>query len=66
MLSIIIITILIILFCFFIMSIGLILNGKSLQGSCGNSIDNPCTCTFLERQKCDKNQFNSSSSNLSD
>lgn len=48
------------------MSIGLIINGKSLQGSCGNSIDNPCTCTFLERQKCNKNQFNSSSSNLSD
>ncbi len=48
------------------MSLGLIINGKSLQGSCGNSVDNPCTCTFLERQKCTKNQFDKNLSNPSD
>jgi len=52
MLNILIITILIFLLCFFLMSIGYIINGKAIQGSCGNSKDNPCTCSFLEKINC--------------
>ena len=47
-----IITILIILACFILMSIGYIFNGKSMPGSCGNSNENPCECSFAEKLKC--------------
>ena len=52
MLKIFIITILIILFCVFIMSLGYILTGKTISGTCGNYKDNPCDCTLSERIKC--------------
>ena len=54
MLNIIIITILIFLICFLLMSSGYLITGKILQGTCGDSKDNPCTCSFLEKMKCDK------------
>ena len=47
-----IITILIILACFILMSIGYIFNGKTMPGSCGNSNENPCECSFAEKLKC--------------
>ena len=47
-----IITILIILICFFIMSLGYLLNNKEMKGTCGNSKENPCDCTFAEKIKC--------------
>ena len=56
MLNIIIITILIFISCFFLMYLGQFLNGRSMQGSCGNSKDNPCTCSILEKINCQKNQ----------
>ena len=34
------------------MSIGYIFNGKSMPGSCGNSNENPCECSFAEKLKC--------------
>ena len=52
MLQIFIITILIILSCIFIMSIGYIFFGKEMTGSCGNSKDNPCECTLADKIKC--------------
>jgi hypothetical protein len=52
MLQIFIITILIILFCFFIMSLGFIINGKEMRGTCGNSVDNPCDCSLTDKLKC--------------
>ena len=52
MLQIFIITILIILACVFIMSAGYLLTGKKMTGSCGNSEENPCDCTFTEKLKC--------------
>ena len=55
MLNILIITILIFLICFLLMSTGYLITGKSIQGSCGNAKENPCTCSFLEKMKCDKN-----------
>jgi len=47
-----IITILIILTCFFIMSIGYILKGKTMPGSCGNNKENPCECSITDKIKC--------------
>ena len=38
--------------CFILMSIGYIFNGKSIPGSCGNSSENPCECSFAEKLKC--------------
>ena len=52
MLQIFIITILIILACILIMSIGYLLTGKKMAGSCGNSKENPCDCTLAEKIKC--------------
>ncbi len=49
-----IIAILILLFCIAAMSIGVIFSNKSLKGSCGNSADNPCTCTLVEKLNCNK------------
>ena len=51
-----IITILIILTCFTLMSLGYIFNGKSMSGSCGNSKENPCECSFSEKLKCKFNK----------
>jgi len=34
------------------MSIGYIFNGKTMPGSCGNSNENPCECSFAEKLKC--------------
>ena len=51
-----IITILIILICFTMMSIGYILKGKTMPGSCGNSKENPCDCSFTEKLKCKLNK----------
>jgi len=50
-------TILIILVCIGIMSIGIIFSNKKLKGSCGNSEDNPCTCSFIEKINCTKKNF---------
>ena len=47
-----IITILIILVCFFIMSIGYLLSGKEMSGTCGNTKENPCDCSLAEKIKC--------------
>ena len=47
-----IITILIILACITIMSMGYLFNGKKMSGSCGNSKENPCECTLAEKIKC--------------
>ena len=47
-----IITILIILICFALMSVGYILKGKTMSGTCGNSKANPCDCSFTEKLKC--------------
>ena len=52
MLQTIIITILIILLSIFIMSLGYLITGKKMKGSCGNSADNPCDCTLAEKIKC--------------
>ncbi len=54
MFNVLIITILIFLICFFIMSLGYIISGKTIQGSCGNAKDNPCTCSFVEKINCSK------------
>tara|TARA_Y100000590_G_C15311074_1_gene860167 strand:- start:308 stop:424 length:117 start_codon:yes stop_codon:yes gene_type:complete len=34
------------------MSIGYLINGKEMNGSCGNSKANPCECTIAEKIKC--------------
>ena len=47
-----IITILIILICFFIMSLGYLLSGKEMSGTCGNTKENPCDCSLAEKIKC--------------
>ena len=39
------------------MSIGIAFANKPMSGSCGNSNDNPCTCTITDRIKCQK-KFN--------
>ena len=52
MFQIFIITILIILICIFIMSISFLVSGTEMSGSCGNSTDNPCDCSFTEKIKC--------------
>ena len=52
MLQTIIITILIILLSIFIMSLGYLISGKKMKGSCGNSAENPCECTLSEKIKC--------------
>jgi len=49
MLIIFIITILIILCCILLMSIGYIISGKEMTGSCGDSKDNPCNCSITEK-----------------
>ena len=51
-----IITFLFILICFTIMSSGYILTGNKMSGSCGNSKENPCDCTFAEKIKCTFNK----------
>ena len=50
-----IITIIIFAFFMFLLIAGTNVTGKSLKGSCGNSDDNPCTCSFLERVNCKNN-----------
>ena len=52
MLQIFIITILIILACISLMSIGYLFNGKKMSGTCGNSKDNPCDCSLIDKVKC--------------
>ena len=52
MLQTIIITILIILLSIFIMSLGYLIAGKKMKGSCGNNADNPCDCNLVEKIKC--------------
>ena len=47
-----IITFLLMLGCIFIMSMGYLLNGKLMNGNCGNSPDNPCDCSFADKIKC--------------
>ena len=47
-----IITIIIFGFFMLVLIAGTNISGKSLKGSCGNSDDNPCTCSFLERTNC--------------
>ena len=49
-----IITFLLLLTFITIMSIGYIFGNKPMNGSCGNSEDNPCTCNFIERASCYK------------
>ena len=34
------------------MSIGVIFSNRKMSGSCGNSKDNPCECSFLDRINC--------------
>jgi len=41
-----------------IMSIGYIFNNKPMKGSCGNSTDNPCTCSLLKKYNCPKKNIN--------
>ena len=50
-----IITFLLLLSLIALMSIGYVFNNKPLNGSCGNNNDNPCTCSFIKRVKCNKN-----------
>ena len=53
-----IITILIILACISLMSIGYLFSGKKMSGTCGNSKDNPCDCSLIDKVKCSlKNNF---------
>ena len=52
MLQIFIITILIILTCVFLMSIGYLFNDKKMSGTCGKSGENPCDCTLIDKVKC--------------
>ena len=47
-----IITILIILGCIFLMSFSYLLSGKKMSGNCGNSKENPCDCSIVEKIKC--------------
>ncbi len=51
-----IITILIILLSIFIMSIGYMLNGKKMSGSCGSNNENPCDCSLADKIKCSLNK----------
>tara|TARA_B110000438_G_C15708765_1_gene604348 strand:- start:680 stop:799 length:120 start_codon:yes stop_codon:yes gene_type:complete len=37
------------------MSIGYLVNGKEMAGSCGNSKENPCDCSFADKIKCSIN-----------
>jgi len=34
------------------MSVSFLVSGKEMSGSCGNSKDNPCDCSFTEKIKC--------------
>jgi len=34
------------------MSLGYLVNGKAMRGSCGNSEDNPCDCSLTDKIKC--------------
>jgi len=54
MMMITIITIIIFSLCILLMIATTYISGKSIKGSCGNSLDNPCTCSFLEKMKCNK------------
>ena len=47
-----IITILIILVCISLMSIGYLFSGKKMSGNCGNSKDSPCDCSIIDKVKC--------------
>jgi len=47
-----IITIFIISGCVLIMSLGYLISGKKMSGSCGNSNGKPCDCTIKEKIKC--------------
>tara|TARA_Y100000590_G_C15454980_1_gene914188 strand:- start:603 stop:773 length:171 start_codon:yes stop_codon:yes gene_type:complete len=51
-----IITILIILICFTLMSMGYIIKGKVMSGTCGNSKENPCDCSLVDKLKCKLNK----------
>jgi hypothetical protein len=48
----IIISFLLILTLIFLMSIGSLIANKSLKGSCGNSAENPCACSIIDRYAC--------------
>tara|TARA_B110000438_G_C15272915_1_gene419195 strand:+ start:21 stop:194 length:174 start_codon:yes stop_codon:yes gene_type:complete len=48
----IIISFLLILTLIFLMSIGYLIANKSLKGSCGNSTENPCSCSIIDRYAC--------------
>jgi hypothetical protein len=48
----IIISFLLILTLIFLMSIGSLIANKSLKGSCGNSAENPCSCSIIDRYTC--------------
>lgn len=50
-----IITIFIISGCVLIMSLGFLISGKKMSGSCGNSGGKPCDCTIKEKIKCSTN-----------
>ena len=47
-----IITILIILACIYLMGLGYLFSGKKMNASCGNSKDNPCECSLIDKLKC--------------
>ena len=47
----------------FLLIAGTNISGKSLKGSCGNSDDNPCTCSFLERTNCKNKVIQQSTKN---
>jgi len=47
-----IITFIILILCIAIMSIGIFLNNKPMSGSCGNSKENPCSCSIIDKIKC--------------
>ncbi len=47
-----IITIFIIFACILAMSLGYLFSGKGMSGSCGNSKDNPCECSLVDKVKC--------------
>tara|TARA_B100001989_G_C24374359_1_gene381027 strand:- start:405 stop:524 length:120 start_codon:yes stop_codon:yes gene_type:complete len=34
------------------MSLGFLISGKKMSGSCGNSGGKPCDCTIKEKIKC--------------
>ena len=52
-----IISFIFLLFLVIIMNVGYIFNGTKLR-SCGNSDENPCTCSLLEKFNCPKKTTN--------